>query len=176
MAAASYCVKADLDIVPSSHSKVVTFARTTDLRLVRDIITDPRIWPLVTDDLSGSPEEFRPTDHPAVWYVTATLNDAVVGMWTLVPHNGVCWEIHTYLIPGHGFHQGRQAAKGIVDWIWKNTPCRRLITNVPAFNRAARMLAVSAGMRKFGENPQSFLKNGVLCNQELFGISSLAGL
>ncbi len=114
----------------------MVFSRTTDPALIRDVITDPEIWPLVTDDLSGSPEDFEPTIHPAVWYVTTTLAGVLIAMWVLVPQNGVCWEIHTYLVPGHEFKQGREAAKGIVQWIWSNTPCRRIVTNVPRFNRA----------------------------------------
>jgi hypothetical protein len=59
----------------------------------------------------------------------------------------------------------------MAEWIWHNTPCRRLITNVPADNRLAFQFALSAGMEPYGKNEDSFLKGGKLLDQICLGIS-----
>ncbi len=149
----------------------ISFERTFDLELVRSIITDPSIWPNVSDDNSGDPKDFWPTDHEAICYILARDEEKLIGMWSFVPHNSVCWEVHTYLLPNHGFTQGRKAAKELAAWIFANTKCQRIFTNVPEFNRAARIFAKAAGMKEFGNNPNSFIRNGTLWNQTLLGLS-----
>ncbi len=108
--------------------------------------------------------------NTAIWYVLAMDGEDLIGMWTFVPHNGVCWEVHTYLLPKHGFRRGREAARQMAEWIWRNTPCRRIIT-VPRFNRVALEFARDAGMEEFAVNPRSFQKNGILHDQVLLGLS-----
>lgn len=135
------------------------------------MIAHPRVYRWVTDDFSPPAAEFQPTEHPAIWYVLAMDGEELLGMWTFVPHNGVCWEAHTYLLPGHGFRRGREAARQVAAWIWENTPCHRIITNVPRFNRVALKFARDAGMAEFAVNPRSFQKNGILHDQVLLGMS-----
>ena len=148
------------------------FERTRDYELVREIITTPGIWEYVTDDFSPSRNEFRPTEHEGIWYILAGDNqNTLIGMWALVPQNGACWEIHTYMLPGSGFSARRTAARELADFLFSTTQCRRIVTNVPEFNRAARIFAKAAGMIEFGINPKSYLKNGVLFDQHLLGIS-----
>jgi hypothetical protein len=151
---------------------MLRFERTFDYRLVREIITHPAIWPWVTDDFAGAAEDFKATEHPGIWYVTAWDEAELLGMWCFGPRNGVCWEVHTYLLPECGFRRGREAARGMAAWIWDHTTCRRVITNVPAFHRAARIFALAAGMTAFGVNEKSFQKDGILHAQTMLGMSA----
>ena len=89
----------------------------------------------------------------------------------LHPHNAICWEIHTCLLPNAWGERGRRAARLLPEWIWQHTPCRRIITNVPDNNRLALRFALAAGMTEIGVNAASFLKNGKLRDQTLLGIS-----
>jgi hypothetical protein len=142
------------------------------MELVRRIFTSPEVWDGSTDDFSPARETFQPVDSEAIWYVTIQDGDELIGMWVLTPEGSpVCLQIHTCFLRECGFHRGRTAAREFPTWVWANTPCRRLVTNCPDFNRAARMVARVAGFTEYGYNPSSFLKGGALYGQTLLGIS-----
>ena len=149
----------------------MTFEQSTDWPLIKSIVTHPRIWPWVTDDFSGPPEAWEPIANPNVAYVIARDGDEVLGLWFLHPHSKVCWEIHTCLLPTCGSRRALEAGRQMIAFVWANTPCRRLITNVPAFNRHAARFAEKAGMQQFGRNPRSFMRAGQLIDQVLYGVS-----
>jgi len=156
---------------------VIHFERSFDYELIRKIITHPRIYKHLVDDSSPAREDFYPMEDEAVWYIVVReiFPDAepeeVLGLWMLHPHNSICWEIHTALLPNAWGERAHRAVRMVFDWIWENTPCRRLITNVPSSNRLALHYAVGAGMKIYGVNEASFLKGGVLCDQVCLGLT-----
>lgn len=153
----------------------IRFERSFDYELIRRILTHPKLYPHLSDDFSPPPEEYRPQEHPAIWYVIVRDEDDtgenLLGLWMFVPTNGCCWEVHTALLPCAWGERGQIASLMLPGWIWEHTDCRRIITNVPATNRLALHFALKAGMKIFGTNQASFLKNGVLYNQTMLGIS-----
>jgi RimJ/RimL family protein N-acetyltransferase len=149
----------------------ITFEPTHDLALIRSIFVHPRVWPYISDDGSPAVENFQPIDHAGVLYLLAFDGETLLGLWMFVQQNAVTVEVHTALLPGHGYRRGREAARGAAEWIWAHTKCQRIFTNVPACNRIARKFAEAAGMTEFGTNFKSYLKNKVLQDQTLLGIS-----
>jgi RimJ/RimL family protein N-acetyltransferase len=150
---------------------VIRFERSFDYELIRSILVHPRVYPHISDDGSPAAAEFRPLQSDAVWYIVVRDGEEVLGLWMLHPHNSICWEIHTALLPNAWGERGLRAARLLPEWIWKNTLCRRVMTNVPDNNRLALRFAREAGMTEFGVNPASFLKHGELWDQVLLGIS-----
>jgi RimJ/RimL family protein N-acetyltransferase len=157
---------------------VIQFERSTDYELCKRILTHPRIYDHISDDFSPDPADYEPIDHPSVWYVivrdtpdTDNADAELLGLWMLQPLNGVCWEIHTALLPNAWGERGRRAAKHMAQWVWEHTTCRRLVTNVPENNRLALAFAEAAGMKVYGRNTRSFLKGGKLLDQILLGLS-----
>lgn len=146
-----------------------TFERTQDLRLVRSIICHRRVYPHLTDDHSPAVEDYQPPAH--YWYILAFDGEELLGLWALEPRNAVTAEIHTALLPGHGFRRARTAARELARWIFANTTVRRITTSVPDSNRIAGKFAIDAGMREFGRNKLSYLKNGKLWDQVEYGLS-----
>lgn len=150
----------------------MTFERTYDMRLVREVMCHPKIYPFISDDGSPAVEDFQPIDNPAVLYLVCKDGEELLGVWMFIPQNSVTVEVHTCLLPGHGFRRAREAAKGAAAWIWVNyTGCHRIVTTVPSFNRIAREFAEAAGMTIFGSNPASFAREGILYDQDLLGMS-----
>jgi hypothetical protein len=158
----------------------IRFERTTDMDLVRSIITAPSIWPHVSDDGSGAPEDYRPVDHPAILYVLAWDRNELLGLFMFAPENSITLDVHTCLLPAAVFpppdaqdapSRSSAAARGVIQWIWANTPCRRIVTRVPAPNRLALRFARNAGMMEYGRNERSWLKGGKVYDQILLGIS-----
>lgn len=154
---------------------MIRFERSYDYELIRRILTHPRLYPHLSDDFSPAPGDYRPQEHPAIWYVVVydehDAREDLLGLWMFVPANGVCWEVHTALLPCAWGEKGQLASLMLPAWIWEHTHCRRIITNVPKSNRLALHFALKAGMKIFGVNEASFLKGGVLCDQVMLGIS-----
>jgi len=145
--------------------------RSTEYALIRGIMSHPRVYPHLTDDASPAAEDFRPIENEAFCYLVAWDGNELLGLWLLVPLNAVCWEIHTALMPNAWGDRAHRAAAVMLEWVWANTPCRRIVTHVPADNRLAYRFALSAGMRVFGIDEQSFLKGGRLLDQICLGIN-----
>lgn len=147
----------------------MTFERTRDMELVRSIVLTQYEW--TSDDGSPSRDDYQPVASGAIWYVLAKDEGDLLGLWVLVPLNAIEYEVHTCLLPGHGYRRGRRAAQAAIQWAWENTPCRRMITKVPAFHRLAYKFAIDAGFEMIGIDRRSFLKNGILYDQALLGLS-----
>ena len=150
---------------------MITFERTLDYELVRSILTHPLLYPHLSDDHSPPAADYRPIEHEAIWYVLAKDGETTLGLWIFHPQNGITWEIHTALLPCAWGDIGLAAARELPAWIWANTQCRRIITNVPSTNRLALHFALKAGMKMYGVNIASFLKEGRYCDQLCLGIS-----
>jgi len=141
-----------------------------DIELIAETMRHPRIWPSVSDDESPPPEDFEPIISDAVIYLGMFASGKFHGLFMLHPHNSVCWEVHTCLLPS-AWGSAPVFAAECIEWVFGNTECQRLITNIPSNNPLAARLAASVGMMKFGTNPKSFLKNGILLDQHMLGIS-----
>ena len=148
---------------------MIHIERTNDLELVRSILTHPKIYPHISDDFSPAAEDFLPPASAV--YLLARDGAEVLGLWLVHPHNTVCWEVHTCLLPTAWGARARAAAQAAIAWMWQHTSARRLITNVPTPNRLALRFAKQSGFIEFGRNPDSFQKDQILHEQILLGIS-----
>lgn len=139
--------------------------------LVTWTLTHPQLYGAAVDDFSPEREQFLPRRDDAIWYVGAFVGGGYIGLFALAPQNTICWEIHTRLLPASWGATAAAAARAVVPWIWENTPCRRLVTVCPAYNRLAIRFAQRAGLERYGVNPASWQKGGRLVDQVLLGIS-----
>ncbi len=139
--------------------------------LVREIMTHPKVWPHISDDGSPDADRFIPLIHHGIIYLLCYDREELLGLWMFVQQGAATIEVHTCLVPGHGFRRARTAARGAAEWIWEHTQVARICTSVPERNRIALKFAQDAGMVEYGRNPSSFLKDGVLQDQILLGIS-----
>jgi len=149
----------------------MTFERSFDYETIGNVMRHRRIYRHISDDFAPPLAEFRPVEHPGIWYVLVRDNDELLGLWVFHPLNGICVEVHTCLLPCAWGERARRAAVEMIDWIWANTPWMRIVTNVPETNRLALYFAAAAGMKIYGVNHQSFLKGGELMDQVCLGIS-----
>ncbi len=150
---------------------MIHIERSQDYALIRGIMTHPRVYPHLRDDASPAAADFQPIESEALCYLVAWDANELLGLWLLVPLNAVCWEIHTALLPNAWGDRARRASDVMLAWVWGNTPCRRIVTHVPADNRLAYHFALAAGMHVFGIDEQSFLKGGRLLDQICLGIN-----
>lgn len=155
----------------------IRIARTEDAQWIRSVMVHPKIWPHISDDGCPPWQEFEPVVGPGVWYVEALLANVggrggrSMGFWVLHPQNTATWECHTCLLPWAWGPLAVEAGKSAAEWVWANTPARRIVTQVPVENRLAYAFARRIGMEQYGVNPKAWLKNGQLQDVALLGMS-----
>lgn len=143
--------------------------RTHDMELVDSIMRHPQIWPHVHDD---GAEDWQPVDHEGIFWMLITRdNGEVGGVFMVHATNSYCYEMHTCLLPETWGAEAARAAQLLAGWVFRETPAEKLVTNVPAYNRAARRFAIAGGMQQEGVNRASFMKNGVMVDQIMLGIT-----
>jgi len=146
-----------------------------DRAIVNSILRDKDVYPWISDD--GSP-------HPSVFDVKHLLqeeSDVVIvlgwwdskwkGIWTLHQRNAITYEAHIGILPEYRGLAGITATKEATKWMWDNTKCRKIIAFVPSCNDAARHFVSALGMSREGELSSSFMRDGTLFNEVIFGIS-----
>jgi|SRR5579872_80790 len=149
----------------------LSFERTKNYNLIRSIVSHPEVYKHVADDFSPKREDWVPIENDAVFYLLVKDGEEVLGVFTLVPHNAICWEVHTCFLPSAWGPRIKDAGRGGHEWIFANTECRRITTEVPEYNRIALRYAKQNGMEQYGVNPKSFMKTGTLHDVILLGVS-----
>ena len=149
----------------------MTFERSRDWKLIKAVVTHPKVYDHVSDDFSPSQDDWQPIENDAMWYVLSKDGEEVLGLWAFHPINGICYEVHTCLLPSSWGERAHTAVKELVPWVWENMPCKRVVTQVPKYNRIAFYFAKHAGLQEFGVNAKSFLKRGKLHDVIWLGIS-----
>lgn len=139
-----------------------------DRELARQAITHPRVYTAVSDDQSSSRETFRLPD--GITCVGVFQENDFLGCFSLTPHTGICYEVHTSLLPSAWGHAVELSRLSIV-WLWKNTKIKRLITSVGEDNPLALRLAKKCGFIEIGINPNSIEKSGKLLGMHILGLS-----
>jgi len=159
-------------VAPSlSTSTRFQFERTSDYKIIGDLIRNPKLWPYLTDDFSPAMEDFQPTESPAIWYVLVRDGDELLGLFALVPQSTIVFEFHTVMPLNGRALKAFDELLGPGGWLWANTPCVRAVTFVAESNAIAHRFGIRAGLKAYGRNPLSYQKNGTLQDQILFGIS-----
>jgi len=149
--------------------ELLTIEPTKDWELVKRIVTHQSVYPRVSDDKSPSAERWLPLD--GLHYLLVKNGADILGLFVLSQENGVCFKVHTCLLPHSYGEKATIAAKALIAWVFTHLDCSRLVTEVPDYNRLALKFAERSGMTKFGYNPKSYLKDGKLHGVTLLGIS-----
>jgi len=138
--------------------------RTFDYDLIMDIMTHPDIYPYISDDGSPSQEDFSPIQSDDIYYLICE-----AGLFMYHPHNCITVEVHSCVLPEY---RGKSVAyaKASVEWMFENTKYRKVITQVPSYNKRALVYAQKAGLEIEGTNRMSFMKNGKIYDQTILGV------
>lgn len=143
-----------------------------DVDRITETLRHPRIYPHITDDSCPvDPKEFYPSIGDPLVHLGVFDEDEYLGLFLVHPHSVFMWEVHTCLLPHAWGTRAVQAAKMLIQWVFDNTSCQRLITSVPQGNPLALRLARNAGMTVYGINPKSLQRDGILIDQTLLGLN-----
>lgn len=154
---------------------MISFERTFDMDLVRSILTNnPRSYRAMGDDACPPLSEFKVHEDERIWYVIPRDGEEVLGVFPFIPVNAVLYDVHLCILPAAWGGRSVPAFRGALDWMFENSPARRISGAVSAENRLAIKLALRCGMEIVGGHPKAFLKNGILHDVVLLGISPTA--
>lgn len=145
----------------------MNLTRTRDMALVASILGHPAIWPHIRDD--GCDEPTAVDAEGLHWMLVE--DGEPLGVFLVHAHNLVCYEMHTCLLPKAWGRKAAKAAQMLLRWAFTELPCQKMVTNVPAYNRAALRFAKAGGMTQEGVNRASFMRNGELMDQIFLGIT-----
>lgn len=150
----------------------VEIRKLSDAGVIAGTIGHPRIYPHSSDDFSPPPGRIGEfVVDGAFLCLGAFMGGRYLGMFAAHQHNGILFEVHTCLLPEGRGPTAKLAAAACIEWLFRNTACRRLITSVPADNPAALKLALSVGMSEYGINPRSIQRGGKLLDVRMLGVS-----
>ena len=127
--------------------------------LVRHVLTNEKIYHHMADDGSPKRRDFRPVDSPNMYYLIPYYDggSAPLGSLLFHPINTILYQVHICVLPTYWGKNTVNIANLALDWMKKNTPCRRVMTITPASNKLAQRLAKKCGLIQEG-----YLKDGVL--------------
>lgn len=149
---------------------MISTERTFDVDYIKSCVTHPKIWDHSVDDGGTRINEYTPPIDECVYWLKAVENGKQYGVFLLHPHNSICYEVHTCLLP-EIWGRTIECTHAGIEWMFKNTSCRRIITSVPKYNKLALRLAKKSGLKEYGINTKSYLKNGILHDLIILGIS-----
>lgn len=147
--------------------------RTEDVGLIYLILATPGISEWIGDD--GG--ELNLVINPKIYYLLAKIEigvepgmieEKVVGCMAFGPINGITWNPHLAILPQYRGH-GTQALQAGIDWMFKNSPCEKLVAYPPSYNFAMVRVFEKCGFVHEGYSPDSVRKNGLLHGRHLMG-------
>lgn len=144
-----------------------------DLTFLKELYSGPHVGKYLKDDNSiiMGEEQFKVIINTDVIYPLISSEDGKnTGLFLFFPWNVTTYELHVAVMLNcrgrHSVIAGTMAGK----WMFEHTPCRKIITMIPKPNYPAKWLALAVGMKQEGINRKSYLRDGVLHDQYLFGI------
>lgn len=141
--------------------------RTHDMRLVAGILSHPAIFPHIHEDGVTEPD---PIDHEGFHWLLVDDGEPA-GVFLAHARSAHCYEIHTCLLPRIWGSGAKAAASAVLDHLFNVIGCKKVVTNVPAPNRAALRFAKASGLQVEGINRASYMLNGTLHDQIMLGIT-----
>ena len=152
----------------------ISVCRTHDYTEIDKIFKHEEIYPHVSDDYSNNPEDMDTelaASNEALFFIKSEVDENLAGMFMYHPHNGVLYEVHSAVLPEYRGAISVEMALMSLQWMFKNTNCKKVITYVPRGNKPAFALARRVGMIVEGVNRLSIMKNGKLIDQKVLGIT-----
>jgi hypothetical protein len=134
----------------------MTFERSTDYALIREILVEPRCYRRMTgvrSQESGVRIELDVGPRDGIEFVLARADDgAPTAVFLIVA--GV--DVHFCFVPAF-WGRTEATARGFIAWCWAETVYKLLHGHVPVHNRLALQLAQRVGFTEYGRTSEHVL-------------------
>lgn len=143
-------------------------SETKDIELIDRILRDPEIYDRITDDRSPDIEDFEPI--PPSDYVYYLTDEQNIGLIFYHWKNGVTLEGHVHVLKEHR-EKAMTFSQKALKWTWANTEALKIIVNIPTLYPDVIKFVEKNGFEMEGLHKGSYLKNSVLYDLALLGLS-----
>ncbi len=156
----------------------MNLGRTQDQSLVLGIIGHP----VLRKELFEEDVEPQAPIHPSIYYLVAwdekfsdgAVEDRVVGVAAFHQVNAITWTPHLVILPEHR-GKGTEVLAKASQWMFENTPCKKLFAAPPIYNVAMIRCFEKCGFFLEGRSPESFLWHGEIYDRILMGKEAVCG-
>ena len=143
----------------------LTMKLIDNLDEVKQVICNPLIWELISDDDSGDGSNWVPKSH-LNGYLGGYKGETLVGLWELHPVTNRLVEVHINLLPEYW---GKGYSKEMVDlgkqWLRDNTSFTKVIAYTPEV--CTHVLSL---MKSVGVLPLVTIKNSIKYKGQTCGL------
>lgn len=137
-------------------------ATIEDEKFIVGVFNNEAIKPFLHDDFS---EEIDAVDVERLLFLICGDD----GFFLLVPKNSITCELHVAFLPHCRGEKVNEYAEEMFDWIRDNTRYLKIVAEIPRYNFRAKAAAIKSGFVPQGVNTKSFLKNGQIMDQLIYG-------
>lgn len=140
---------------------------TKDEEKIYRVLKDPEIYDRITDDGAVSVDEFTAPILNDVYYLTDENNIGLVFYhWV----NSVTLQGHIQILKEYR-GQAMEFGKGALKWAWDNTEAQKITIFIPELYRDVIGFVKKFGFQQEGVSKGSYMKNSVLYDRILLGLS-----
>lgn len=130
-----------------------------DIETLTDLYLSNDIYPYVADDISSSKESWEPNLDASTWLVVLQ-DDEIVGTIWLEHRSQHMVEVHFGFLKTFKRKNWNEVGETFFGIIREHFPYRKLIGQIPEYNRPALLIANKFGFEREGELKDSVLKDG----------------
>lgn len=103
-------------------------------------------------------------------FIGVSYNDELAGAFLVKPWTTFCWEIHGG-VRRRFWGMGKDMCLESARFLFRNTPCIKLVAIIPEFNKLMRKCVINGGMTQEGKLTKSFVKGMKTHDQYIYGIT-----
>jgi len=141
-----------------------------NIKTINNIVQHPDVFCMTWDDHS---KYLKDSDFGSAFLSIPSIAALMpkIGCLFLLTQNSLTFsELHTMIIPEARGVGAIEAGKEAAIWYFENTSCKKIVTLIPEFNKPARIFAKKFGFEPNGNNTKSFLRDGILYDQHIYGL------
>jgi RimJ/RimL family protein N-acetyltransferase len=149
---------------------MIRLSHTTDMILVKAIMTDNVIWDESTED-NMNKDLFSPGYDGLSGWLLCEINGNIAGLILVHHDNNTTIKIHPYLFNEYRKY-GRKMMIEFFKWFLKlDKTIKKVIVSIPFNRRIVYNFAKKVGFKDEGINRKSYFKNGETHDQWLLGLT-----
>jgi RimJ/RimL family protein N-acetyltransferase len=137
-------------------------SRTYDLDVIKNVLFDSAIYDRISED---GTDDYELTLGNSIFVTDENQIGIMIYHWL----NNVTLECHVQILPDYRAY-AFEFGQSVLKWAWDNTKALKIVAQIPTIYPDVIGFSLKNGFEREGINKKSYLKNGVLCCQEYFGL------
>ena len=144
--------------------------RTVNAELIKEVLSDQRLWSASTEDGTVPVEEFWPDCEAKVWLALIDSNDQIRGFLVGDVVSKAQVRVHIAIRSEYwGDKENVALGKLGLEW-YQEQGAKKIIATIPTEDTQVLRFAQRCGLKREGINKQSFLRNGEMLDQYYLGL------